>query len=250
MALINFKKVISELSDESFSVFKDYVSDIYPWYFIESKTSSKETCIEKTGEYMKYFELKNSKLRDNDLANIYADELLSLMNNRYSYGSVAEKYINKYRTIKDNMKKSDDVELIYCLEDLTKIFLCFYHAFINKYKEVDIITYFTDDIDYSKIVKHFISDKPEQGKDIKAFKNKVNSIMPSQVKDFGDKVQEGFEKIEMIIPKKHQDSLYEPIHDQIEKEKSIDLYNKRTMSLVLMTMFYLRISDFETGKVE
>lgn len=253
MALIDFKKIIYELSDESFLDLKKKTSPYITFYFANVDAAAKETYLEKLGEYFKYFEEKNTKYRDNDLPVIYVETLSSLMQNRTKNGSVAEKYYVKNLRLKDTVYAVKEDALLQLLEDETKIFVCFYDALVKYGYPVNEVYFLANEAEFDRIKERFIGDKPEASTDKKALLKKVDGLFSNQLKNIADNANEKRLEIKNNISRKmnnKKEDVKEPIHDVIEFEKENDIFTKRIAVLILLCIMYQRVIDFETGRVE
>ena len=253
MSLIEFKKITHNLSDESFDKIKRITESYISYYFVGIEETDKNLYLEKIGEYFKNFENHNKKIRDNDIAQMYVSELASLMKNRAKPGTRAEDYLNRITEIENTISNADVDKLISLMEDATKLFVCFYNCFIENGFPVCTPYFFAEVVDYSRLAKSFLLDKPEDGKDKKAFLNKVDSLIPTKVKnmanDINEKAKETKEVVEQKLAKK-VDTIYEPFHNQIEYDETNDRYTKRAASFILLSIMYFRIVDLEEGRTE
>ncbi len=253
MALIDFKKIIYELSDESFLDLKKKTSPYITFYFANVDAAAKETYLEKLGEYFKCFEEKNTKYKDNDLPVIYVETLSSLMQNRTKNGSVAEKYYVKNLRLKDTVYAVKEDALLQLLEDETKIFVCFYDALVKYGCPVNEVYFLANEAEFDRIKERFIGDKPEASTDKKALLKKVDGLFSNQFKNIADNANEKRLEIKNNISRKmnnKKEDVKEPIHDVIEFEKESDIFTKRIAVLILLCIMYQRVIDFETGRVE
>lgn len=253
MALIDFKKIVDELSGDSFNELKEITTDFIPFYFIKSEEADKTTYLEKLGEFFRRFEENNPKIRDNDLPLMYFEELTSLMKNRVKYGSLAEKYCAKSEDLDSKLSNISEEGLISLLEDKTKVFACFYDSLIKNGVPVENVFFSVENTDLAMVKDYFLADKPEPGKDKKAFMQKMDSLVPDQIKTAANDINEKAKGIQEGIAHKFAkkvDELHEPIHDVIEYEKDFDRYAKRSASFVLMAIIYKRIVDLESGRVD
>lgn len=253
MALIDFKKIIYELSDESFLDLKKKTSPYITFYFANVDAAAKETYLEKLGEYFKCFEEKNTKYKDNDLPVIYVETLSSLMQNRTKNGSVAEKYYVKNLRLKDTVYAVKEDALLQLLEDETKIFVCFYDALVKYGCPVNEVYFLANEAEFDRIKERFIGDKPEASTDKKALLKKVDGLFSNQFKNIADNANEKRLENKKNISRKmnnKKEDVKEPIHDVIEFEKESDIFTKRIAVLILLCIMYQRVIDFETGRVE
>lgn len=245
MAIIDFKKIILELSNDSFEKLKEKLKDVLNYFYISQEEISKSLLLEKIGDYQFHFEMKNSKVRDNDFSKVYVDELYSLLKGRVlSYKD--KEYFNKLTEIKDNINKYKDDQLIEKLEDFTKVFVCLYDRYINKAQNEDFYLNVRT-IDLESFVEYFSNDKPESNAVVKKVENIIESQeVLNQAADNIKSLQGNINKFREKFAKK--DTSDEPIHDVVEKIKSENIYNSRTFSYILLLIFYYRALDFEEGK--
>lgn len=267
---IDFRKLILELSDDSFIRLKTLL-DPYIWnYFVDIDEVTKEMELEKIGEYLKAFEL-SSKLRDNDFAKKYTDILHLYIDNRIvpaKKGEIpckAEKYFGRAKEIQKNITtcESSDVLLTY-LEDYTKIFLCLYRECIK-----DIETQITDlefhvtDIDFKNLIAFYMKDTPSQWKIEQKAPEQLRKVIPTRFLKGADGVKKGINDMQKGIQDAHkdfgdqlkkmmkkEDTIIEPVHDFIEYVEGKDIYSEKAFSSILLTIFFLRIKDYEMGLAE
>ena len=252
MEMIDFKKYINELSDDSFSEFEIRVSDYLSFYFVDEKEVNDRTLFaEKIGEYLKMYEMKHNKVHDADLTRIYLDELYSLMRYRIEYSSIADKYYERIREEFGVMKTSNGEEFNTALENYTKIFLTFYDEFIDRKRKVSDIYFFVEAIDYDRIKETFLIDKPETNDNLKRLADGVERLTPRFVKDTFRNVQDGIQQTQNAIDfftekfAQKKEVGYELIHSNIDEDK--EYYTKRIYSFIVLTLVYLRLKDFELG---
>lgn len=252
MALINFRKIITELSDDGFNDLKKATKELIPYYYLEESEVDRLSFLEKIGEYLRHFELNNRKVRDNDIATIYIAELGSLMKNRIKPGSSADKYSQRFLQLEKEAPSADGDFLLSLLEDITKIFVCFYDSFARNQGMVFDITFFALDAKMIELKDLFLKDKPEPGKDKKAFMQKIDGIVPGQVKNAANEISEKAKDITELTQKfvRKPDTVFEPVHDVIEMDEIVDRYSKRALSFIMLAVLYCRITDFESGKVD
>lgn len=114
------------------------------------------------------------------------------------------------------------------------------------------ITFFALDAKMIELKDLFLKDKPEPGKDKKAFMQKIDGIVPGQVKNAANEISEKAKDITELTQKfvRKPDTVFEPVHDVIEMDEIVDRYSKRALSFIMLAVLYCRITDFESGKVD
>ena len=254
MQLIEFDKLIYELSDTSFCELKERVDDYLSFYFIDdSELVTKDMFLEKLGDYLKQFEVNNFRVTDKKFSEIYYDELASLIKDRTAPSGKANEFYSKFQKLLNAREACENNTFYSNLEDFTKIFLTIYSKFIENREKVQKIDFLVSEIDYDKLTESFLEDKPEINKDVKRLLNKAEQMTPKAVKRAMNEAQDVFGNLQNKVSKlairaenkKKKD--FERIYSVLQEEKDGHYFTKRIFAYILMTIVYLRLKDFEEG---
>ena len=251
MALIDFKTLILELSEDSFERVKYRISPRLNFYYIDSENADRYMLLEKLGDYLRTFELKTGK-RDNDLAIIYTTELMKYIDYRIKEDTRADRYYNKAKEIIQTIREKLSDNLLQNLEDFTKIFLCLYSEYVkDPEKNVEKISFYVRDIDIDAVLQYLEIDSPKMtpAKDIAP--GFMRGFIPKEVFKGVDDTRKAMAQLDLGInfpqQKKRPDLIFEPIHDVIEEEEQFDKYSYKIFAVILLVILYRRIWDFESG---
>ena len=264
---INFRKIVTELSDESFEQLKVYLQP-YAWnYFVKNDEVTKLMELEKIGEYLKSFETV-TKFRDGELAAKYAGMLIQYVDNRIlpskrgETANKAEKYFRRAKQLQASIPECEDSNrLVTILEDFTKVFLCLYDECIKDVeKQITNISFHVSGIDFDKLIEFYRKDVPAQSKLEQKAPDQLKRVIGTKFlrgadevkKGFGD-MQKGFQdaqkefgdQIKKMVKK--TDQTIEPVHDFLEYLDDRNIYTEKDFTIILLTIFYLRIKDYELG---
>ena len=267
MAIIDFKQLVFDYSDESFTALKDSL-DFYFWsYYISRDEMTKPVFLEKIGEYLRYYELQ-TKLRDNDLAYSYSSFLLPFLENRIvtakpgnAIQNKAEKYYNRLKTINDQIKSAEDKSIMLeKLEDFTKVFLCLYSNYIKSKKPVSTVDFHVSYIDIENLIEDLTKDRPEGKKLEDIAPDAAKMFIPTNIFRSVDDIKKGLSDVQRGIQdaqrgisdeiKKRiikEDTLFEPVHDYIEFCQKHEIYTIESFVIIMLKLMYYRIKDFEQG---
>lgn len=255
MQLIQFDKLLTELSDDSFKELKARTSDYLSFYYVDNLDAVDRTLyLEKLGAYFKQFTQGNMLMSDKKFVDTYYDELNSLIRDRVVSAYKADEFYDKAKKLAKSVNSLMDNEFYTNLEDYTKIFLTIYAEFIKKRDQVKEISFFVNDIDYDALSNVYLNDKPETNKEIKRLKDKVEAIAPRVVRDVFNGAKSNIQGLMDIANnklaaknKKKQEKDFELFSSTISEEKEGKYFSKRVFSFIIMTIIYLRLKDFELG---
>ena len=255
MQLIEFDKLINELSDVSFCELKERIGNYLSFYYVDDPNLiTREMMLEKIGGYLKQFESENFRMTDKKFVETYYGELLSLLKDRVVASSKAEEFYNKAQRLSEVVGACEENLFYSNLEDYTKVFLTIYNSFLKNREKVKDISFLVSVIDYDALTDVFLQDKPEINKDVKRLLNKAEQITPRAVKSVVNEAQgviNGFQnqvsKLVVRSEKKKKEKDFEPIYSVLLEEKDGHYFTKRVFAYILMTIIYLRLKDFEEG---
>jgi len=264
---IDFRKLVLELSDESFEQLKEYCSP-YTWsFFVKQDEVTRLMQLEKIGDYLRPFEA-SAKLRDADLAKKYVDVLLQYIDNRTvpaKKGETpckAEKYFKRAKALQQKVSQCDDSDmLITILEDFSKIFLCMYsECMINIEKQITTLDFHVSKLDFGALTEFFLKDTPALSRIEQKAPDQLKKVIPSKFLKGADEVKKGLNDMQKGLQDAHkglgdqlkkmlksEDTIVEPVHDLLEYLEDHDIYNEKNFTVLLLTVFYLRIKDYELG---
>ena len=178
----------------------------------------------------------------------------SLIRDRTVPVSKADEFYDKAKKLFNSVDTVEGNNFYTNIEDYTKIFLTIYNEFLKNREKVSQISFLINDIDYDALTRSFIDDKPEMNKDLKRLKNKVENIAPKVLKEVVNDARDG---VQSLINKantklalrneKKKEKDFELFKSIIDEEKDEKHHSKRVFSLILMTIVYLRLKDFELG---
>lgn len=258
MASINFKKIIEEYSDDSYSEFRHQSLLYMPYIFNDENDGTKAVEEEKLASYLVDLELKTN-MRDSDLAKVYTHALMSLMNkvvkksNKEAAKSLNEKYLERVsaidKQISDRKNNKDVLEYLdLCqLEDITKVFLCLYSKYLEHTDQyAGNMNFSMKGIDLNKIIEALNNTDIQQIKLQDTLGDAINKVLPQQAKDVAENVNGFAQRLADAVNKsKQKDKRIEPIHDVIEVTAGINIYSKERYVQLMLMMMYYRIIDSE-----
>ena len=263
MAQIKYSKIISDMSEESFSQFKKDSEDYLRYYFCDANDASKELVTEKIGNYLERLEEK-TKLRDNDLSATYSSILMKYLQNRITESDDAkskrvQKYYEKLKSLHSSIKAENDEDILLTeLEDFTKIFLCLYEAYKNTKKKINDFQFNVGKIaNIKELIDYFFEDAPDVSIQNQA-PGFVKNIVPKQILATMDDIFEKSKELQddvinaaasIRLPKFNRmakkKNVYEPVHDVLEYYNANDLFNRKRFAGLLMLLMFYRLKDYE-----
>lgn len=269
MAIIDFKKLIIELSDESFIQFRDQ-TEPYVWsYFLEKEEITKPVLLEKIGEYLKNYEIQSGK-RDNDLAFAFSSYLIPYVENRVietkkgeGVPNTAERYLKRLRLLNKQILSVDSKEkLTVCLEDFVKVFICLYAEYIgNDNKPIRSVEFHISKVKIDEVIDYLADDIPTDKSLEELTPEAARKIIPANLLKGADDLRKGFADMSKGLQDvqkglsgeikkmfKKDDTVYEPVHDFIEKCERENLYTSPDFVSIMLRLLYLRVRDYEQGR--
>lgn len=258
MLQIDYKKLIYELSDESFNELKEYVGAYFPLYFVDDSEMTKPMILEKLGDYLRGFQnAKNWK--DSQLPKKYCELLLKYLNYRFNDKkddeSFPQQLFLKAEKIKGRIDAiEDEDELLINLMDFSKIFLVLYNSFMNKKKgkkSKSELSFTVRNISFNDLTDFFSEDKPEINPAINQIADMaaglLNKLVPEKAANVAEDVIEKIEKIRIPFMEKTKEEINEPIYYYVDLMKSNNHYNEKTFATILLAIMYIANKEYEVS---
>lgn len=236
MNTINFKTMIESLSEQSFDIAKQELAPFLLFYYCDSKNANKEMFLEKLCEFINRAG-QNAKMSDEILANEYVNELLPFIEKRVEKGSQAEKYLDRAKLIQKKLKETSDKDCS-LLEDFSKILLCSLSSALKKpRKKTSFVSFHMADVEFAAVKEAVFGEKQpiinmERARELanQFFQRNSDSAQnetENLCKDTGEKEEEEKHLVKII------------------QEDDDKLYSKKNAIRIILTLFYLQLSDFE-----
>lgn len=247
MKLYVFKRIVEELSEESFARFKEYSSDYLSYYFDKNSDASKEVVLQSFGGYLAGVIGKNS-IKDDDLFPKYFSFLIDYLDNRID--GTNEKVTKYYARAKKLV--NEELKDINQLEDFTRIFLMLYS--MEKDERIASMNEDVSSINCKDLIEKLKKDNPTNNL-LEKTDNKLLQFVPEKVRkkadDLIDKVDDKQHEKQLRREKKKEynfrlKKLEEgSIYELIERNKARDVYSLKNYACLVLYLIYLRIYDYE-----
>jgi hypothetical protein len=247
MAQIDCLSLVRSLNEKHFNDAKAYLSDYLTFYYVKPSNADPDLIAEKLGQYLEQVERNNAFIRDDDLPCIYAEQLISMIDNCMESDSRADKYLARAKEIKDSLKKSAKPDISNELEDITSIYLCLAQTFNeDRKKKIADFNFDIASVDIKSIMKNIDLDNP--------YGIKVADMIPDSVKnnvaDEANKklhpLMSGFgaaqKSMSDFVDKLSKDTRKEPVHDVIEGTNKA-IYSRHNFMKVILILVYFRLLD-------
>lgn len=230
MMTIDFKALIESLSEEAYAIAKNELTLFFEFYYCAPESISREMFLEKLCEYINRVG-QSEKSTDDALARDYVDELFPLIDSRVEKGSQAEKYFERAKSIQKRLKDNSEDSSEAMLEDFSKIFLCMVSSKMKKSKKkLADISFHIADVDFPAVIEAAFGEKRPLV-DVEKAKDLALKLFQKKNEDTQDRVEE--------------DSCEGSPSFSIIREFDVKRYSKKSLARVILTLFFLQLSDYE-----
>ncbi|MBR0418085.1 MAG: hypothetical protein IJI66_02840 [Erysipelotrichaceae bacterium] len=213
--IIDINDLLNDFSENGFALSKKYLAEYVSCFYVDIDEWDRASLIEKLCDYVMSFEYRNNK-KDSSLPELYTGELLPIINKivktpkKDEVPSQAYRYAQRAQEIAERIKKDKCENLIEDLEDFTKIFLSLYDRYMkNNHEKVEAVEFKIPGIGFDYIRTDLI-------------KEKRFSLARSKDKN-------GEEKINNVL----------------KLNEKNNIYNTRNFVVMLLSLFYIRLTDLE-----
>ena len=260
MAIIHFPELIGTLSETSFDQLKANSSNYIRCCFLEESKVTKDVYLEALGTYLSGVE-SALKIKDDKLAEIYANTLFKYVDNRISMAKNAEKarrYFERLKSIRDAIREETE-DVLPLLEDFTKLFLCLYARFARNGQKIVEIQLDLGKIDFESVYNCLLKDEPDPVNLEANPPAGLDAILPKEVikqmdqaldlaDDFRRNTQKFMDGVASKAPglKKKPDYSMYPVYMASEFRKNPSLYTDKNYALFLLRILYYHMRDLET----
>ena len=269
MSMIDFRGIVSELSEASFAKVKEDTDEYYDQFFFFFLEIDRLMYLEKLGTYLKEVERRNN-VRDRDLLKVFMDELYPYIKEGIEPTGRAAKYLQRLQDTYGSIKYIDNSQSVETLEDYASIYLCLYAAILkNHKKKITDFDFSIAAVNINDICEKILGTRIRKPVRIPFISvPQLPNVLPQEIGQAGDEMMrnlgnainsgiDGVKKdgIPMRVgagvkrPQKVEfNNAYEPIHDSLEKKEDKNLYSKKNFAVLLLRLMYYRLYDFELGE--
>jgi len=244
MSKIDCFTIITGLSNKGFNDAKAYLTDYLSFYYVNPTHADADLITEKVAQCLAQFEAKNL-LKDDDLACVYAEELINLINNCAEPGSRANRYLDRAKQIRNVLKTSQKEDISNELDDITSIFLCFINEFNkDRTRKIEDFTFDVLNVNFNAVMDNIDKDNPNGFKIPDLIKDNVpiakgaeKNINQLKVGLNGAQKQVGG-VMDIFNQKKEK----QPIHDTFD-EMNHKNYSRHNFMKLMLILMYFRVID-------
>lgn len=227
--MIDFKALIESFGEEAYELAKHELAPFLQFYYCGAENTSRDMFLEKLCEYINRVG-QSEKLTDDTLARDYVDELFPLIDSHIEKGSQAEKYFERAKSIQKRLKDNADVSPEAMLEDFSKIFLCMVSSKVKKpKKKLAEISFHIADVDFPAVIEAAFGER-RPIVDVERAKDFALRLLQKKSEDAQNNAEESSEDA-------HPFSIIREFDDKC--------YSKKSLARVLLTLFFLQLSDYE-----